>query len=338
MRQQAKPDVHHHLVCRIPRIVTPEVAPEHRLFHCPLLGGWHWQALVSVVDIYIESQAKKEGTPVVVERASNRAPAFCDHLSIRCAVIHTKRYLCASLTTLATMTTLFRTYILFATLMFITVSPLSAQHFSLGGNFTVGVPQGEFYEGLDGALGFGVSAHFLYYVPNTPVAVGFDGGFLVYGSERSELNHPLLSHVYVVTTNNYAHTHFVMRAEMPAGAFKPYVDGLIGLSYLFTSSRAEYDHPNNHEPPSSLPSTTNQFDLAFSYGGSAGFLLQLTEWTEQSGSTGRLFLDLKIRYLFGGEAEYLRRGTAYDYVDGLIPPERSKTNILLPQIGLTVQF
>lgn len=231
------------------------------------------------------------------------------------------------------MTRPFRTVILFAALIVVAASPLSAQHFAAGGHFTVGVPQGEFSEGLDGALGFGISGHFLYYVPNTPLAVGFDAGFLIYGQERSQLNHPLINNVDVITTNNYAHTHFVMRAEVPAGAFRPYVDGLVGLSYLFTSSRLEHDYTGED-----LPSTTNHFDITFSYGGSAGFLLQLTEWTAQDGSLGRLFLDMKVRYLFGGEAEYLRRGTVYEFLDGVLPPERSKTNILLPQIGISVQF
>ena len=126
--------------------------------------------------------------------------------------------------------------------------------------------------------------------------------------------------------------------ELPSGIIRPYVDGLIGLNYLYTSSRAEYDSQYYPEPPQSLPSTTNQFDLAFSYGGSAGFLIQLTEWAAQDGTPGRLLLDFKLRYLFGGEAEYLRRGTAYEYVDGRLPAEYSTTNILLPQLGVSVRF
>lgn len=55
---------------------------------------------------------------------------------------------------------------------------------------------------------------------------------------------------------------------------------------------------------------------------------------------GKLFLDMKVRYLKGTEAEYLTEGSIIGNQDGTVTllPSRSKTDLLQYQIGLSVKF
>ena len=53
-----------------------------------------------------------------------------------------------------------------------------------------------------------------------------------------------------------------------------------------------------------------------------------------------VFVDARLRYLFGGEAKYLREGDIEADADGdpIFRYTESRTDVLLPQLGLTVRF
>lgn len=55
---------------------------------------------------------------------------------------------------------------------------------------------------------------------------------------------------------------------------------------------------------------------------------------------GKLFLDMKVRYLKGTEAESLTEGSIIGNREGTITllPSRSKTDLLQYQIGISVKF
>lgn len=55
---------------------------------------------------------------------------------------------------------------------------------------------------------------------------------------------------------------------------------------------------------------------------------------------GKLFLDMKVRYLKGTEAESLTEGSIIGNREGTITllPSKSKTDLLQIQIGVTAQF
>lgn len=211
---------------------------------------------------------------------------------------------------------------------------------SAGGQFTVAIPMGDFYERLDGALGFGASAHGLYLIPRTPVGVGVELGFLTYGQEtlRERFGGGATGRVdiHVVTTNNIATGHFLVRLQPHSGTFRPYADGLIGVNYLFTESRIEDVRGNRPE----IAASTNFDDVTFSFGGGAGFQALLMDRVGETGRAGQLLLDVRLRYLFGREAEYLKRGSIRELDGGQIvyDVERSRTDLLLPQVGLTFRF
>lgn len=205
----------------------------------------------------------------------------------------------------------------------------------VGGGLILGIPQGEFGDATDN-VGFGASGMALYQFPLTPIALGVEGTFMIYGRER--FNVPLGSgplgnvRVDVVTDNNIAQGHLVLRLLPPLpGPITPYADALLGFSYFWTQSRVEDDDFGDDEP---VFDSVNFDDFAFSYGFSGGIGIRL----HQSFS-GSLLLDLRVRYLLGGEAEYLQDDDFNP--DGSIDfseVDRSRTDLLIPQIGVIFRF
>jgi len=55
---------------------------------------------------------------------------------------------------------------------------------------------------------------------------------------------------------------------------------------------------------------------------------------------GSLFIDLKARYLFGTQAEYLREGDVQITSTGhvVLHPQKSKTDLLTAHIGVIFYF
>lgn len=205
-------------------------------------------------------------------------------------------------------------------------------------SFLVGVPQGEFRDnvsnpgfGLDvfGGLGFGRS----------PVVIGLDVGFLIYGRERR--SEPFSNTipdvtVEVETTNNILQTHFVLRLQPPDGAIRPYADALIGFKYLFTQTRIESERFGDNE---SIASSTNFDDFALSYGIGGGLTIDLYRPQGEDKEVQSVGLQLGVQYLLGSEADYLRKGSIRREGGSIeFDVERSRTTFLEPYLGVAVQF
>ena len=129
-----------------------------------------------------------------------------------------------------------------------------------------------------------------------------------------------------------------LRLQPPSGAFRPYADALVGVNYLFTESRIEdVDFDDDRD----IASSTNFDDAAFSYGLGGGVMAQV--YRGHASGTGRsyaVFVDARLRYLFGGEADYLREGAIEADRNGnpIYHVTRSSTDLLLPQLGVTFRF
>ena len=87
--------------------------------------------------------------------------------------------------------------------------------------------------------------------------------------------------------------------------FRPYLDGLIGMHYFFTETQVRDEDDFVEEP---IASTTNQSDIAFSYGAGGGVMFLVHQKREGSKST-EVLIDFRVRYLLGGEATYLKEGS-----------------------------
>ncbi|NWF90357.1 MAG: hypothetical protein HXY50_12965 [Ignavibacteriaceae bacterium] len=205
-----------------------------------------------------------------------------------------------------------------------------------GLNFTLGFPMGEFKEELD-RMGFGLSGHFLFLAPtaNRPFGFGLNIGYLNYGQESRR--EPFSSTIPDVTvdverSNNLVNFHVLFQLGFGSGPIRPFVEGLFGGSYIFTETTIR------SRGSEEVASSNNFDDFAWNYGAGGGFLILLH--TEEEGSDfGSLFLDLKARYLFGSEAEYLKEGSVI-ISNGHVTYQvsKSKTDLLTVHAGVVAYF
>lgn len=201
-----------------------------------------------------------------------------------------------------------------------------------GIDFTTVIPTGEFSRNVTNN-GYGVGGNFLVGLGRSPVSVGVDAAYATYGSE--EHKEPISTtipelRVKVRTNNNIVFTHALVRVQAQSGRVRPYADGLIGFKYLFTDT-AILNDSNDEE----LASTKNLSDFAFSYGVGGGLQVSLGRF----GRNGAVCLDGKVRYLAGGRAEYLKKGSirrenGVVFFDVL----NSRTDVVTVQVGVTFRF
>ncbi len=219
---------------------------------------------------------------------------------------------------------------------------LTGSSFSqIGGiNFTLAFPRGEFQQKLN-RTGFGGTLHFYLWEPtyNRPFSIGADVGYINYGSEsRREpfsLTIPDVT-VDVDRTNNIVNYHLLFMISPLEGPIRPYLEGVFGGAYFFTETKIKSTGGNLQE----VASSTNFSDNTWSYGGGGGLMMRVYKPPvgEKSGLSD-VMVDLKVRYLVGGEAEYLKEGSVvirngkayYDVV-------KSKTDLLTVHLGVVALF
>ncbi|MBK7631676.1 MAG: hypothetical protein IPJ23_13420 [Ignavibacteriales bacterium] len=202
-----------------------------------------------------------------------------------------------------------------------------------GINLSLALPQGEFGDQVDN-LGYGLSGEFMFFSPKprAPFGFGLNVGYYVYGNEsRSEpmYNIPEVF-LRVDRTNNLVNFHLVFELGLPTGRIRPYVQGLFGGQYLFTETSVKNEN-NNEE----FASSTNFEDWAWSYGAGGGISILLSG--DPITENGAIYLDLKGRYLFGSEAEYLKEGSVEVIGQRVIyHPSKSKIEMLTLHAGVRV--
>ncbi len=216
----------------------------------------------------------------------------------------------------------------------ISFSTYFAQSASL--NFSIAFPQGEFKEKVDN-LGFGLNGDVLFISPKpkSPFGMGLNLSYYTYGMEsRREPLSTTIPDIFVKVdrTNNLTNFHLLFVLGLPSGRARPYIEGLFGGSYIFTTTSVKSENTSEE-----FASSTNFDDFAWSYG--AGFGLTFLISGDPNQNENLLFLDFKGRYLFGTEAEYLKQGSV-KIVDGKVTYDinRSKTDLLTAHIGVKYYF
>lgn len=219
-------------------------------------------------------------------------------------------------------------------------SPLLAQRRQIGFTGLLGFPQGAFKERA-GNLGGGLSASLDFALVSSLVLVGVEVGYWAYGSEkRRERGYD------VTTTNSMVPVHLLLRLQPRQGAVRPYLDGLIGFHYLFTdtSSKCYFDPTQPEETRIScyIPYHLRNFsDYALSYGGGSGLMIRVHEHEKKDSDQelGVLLLDLRVRYLFGSNAQYLKKGSIHQQNGTVVYDiNASRTNVLAIYIGVVIEF
>ncbi|UCH92500.1 MAG: outer membrane beta-barrel protein [Candidatus Aminicenantes bacterium] len=203
--------------------------------------------------------------------------------------------------------------------------------------FNMGFPQGEFNENLE-KNGFGLGFNFGVKMGKSPFVLGAEMGILNYGQDtryESFYNIPDLV-VKVVNSYNILQGHVFLRFQPTArGSFHPYIDALLGLNYLWAQTSIE---DNDDEGDIS---SVNYDDTASSYGIGGGLMVRLGGAKERHSQKKimEFLLDFRVRYLWGGNAEYLQEGSIV--VDGqevTYYVSESKTDLLTFQIGFALNF
>jgi opacity protein-like surface antigen len=209
----------------------------------------------------------------------------------------------------------------------------------VGIGFLVGFPEGELDDEVD-ENGYGLGGHYVYTFGRSGLGLGLDIGYLIYGTEtRREPFSTTIPDVTVEVTNQNQifMSHLLLRYSSIAGRLQPHVDGLVGLKYLYTETKIEGDE--NDEP---IARDTNFDDTAFSYGFGAGLKILLHESAggSKSGDLRRSLLTLHMQYLFGSEADYLKKGSIHRTPDGRVAYDvhHSRTDILTALLGFVFEF
>jgi len=212
-----------------------------------------------------------------------------------------------------------------------TVSP------RVSANFILGIPVNEFADNVDN-VGFGLNVTGGVGFNSLPLMIGLDVGYMIYGFERR--SEPFSTtipdvRVDVETSNNIVLGHLVFRVQPQQGTFQPYLEGLFGFKYLFTSTSIKNEFSDER-----IASSTNFDDFASSYGAGAGMVVQLFQRENERGRQSSILLHLGARYLLGSNAEYLEKGSIERLNNGdvVFNVTQSRTDLIMPMIGATFTF
>ncbi|MCJ7553052.1 MAG: hypothetical protein MUO34_04135 [Ignavibacteriaceae bacterium] len=202
--------------------------------------------------------------------------------------------------------------------------------------FSLAFPMSEFKDNLK-QTGIGLSGEFFFLTPkrNMPVGMGLSLGYYIYGMERrSEPWSTTIPDVRVdiERTNNLANFHLVFLIAPEYGCFRPYAEGLFGGSYFYTKSSVESRYDDE-----TIAEDVNFDDWAWSYGVGGGLIYLVSG--DPNFNDDVFFIDLKVRYLFGSEAEYLKPGSI-EIVDNNLfyDVSKSKTDLLSAHLGVRFYF
>lgn len=227
-----------------------------------------------------------------------------------------------------------------ATIVMLALAPLSSaqDRFQVSLSFLLGYPQNDFKTYVDRTF-YGLSGEFFYRLRRSPFSIGVSLEYLNYGSEtRTEPWSEEVPEVWVdvTTRNSLLSTAAVLRLSPEAGFFRPYVEGLIGFNYLFTYTSVSDDDAWSGD----IATTTNFDDWTLTYGAGAGIILRALDVRNRQGrSIFSLYLEVGLRYLKGGTAEYLREsGILRDRGPMANAPLVSTTDLVKSHLGIAFLF
>ena len=225
-------------------------------------------------------------------------------------------------------------------------------HFGI--NLVAAFPLGEFDDHVS-EMGAGLSTFFGGRVPGFPFVLGTELGWLTFATQdRAALfgTNTALSAVTVATSRNILSAHLVARLTPEKGLVRPYADAILGLKYFVSRARIEADVDagaivggdgpiivdRDRRDEISVSSSFN--DLAFSTGVGAGidfdvFRQHVATWNREA----IVSVSVGARYVVGPKMQFLpRESLPSDVGDIVIDAERSRTDMIVPTLGLRIDI
>ncbi len=230
----------------------------------------------------------------------------------------------------------FRIFISFLfTWLILNFAEVNAQ--SAGANFLLGFPMNEFKDNVKRTgIGFGLQFMLFNPTPEYPYTFGINLGYINYGWEsRQEPFSSTIPDVVVDVnrTNNIVNFHVISQIIPLQGSVRPYIELMLGGSYIYTETKI------NGSGSEDVASSTNFDDWAWSYGGGCGVQFELVSFADPQQKVTSVFLDFKVRYLYGTEAEYLKEGSVIiNHGQVIYEVSKSKTDLLTFNLGAVVYF
>ncbi len=207
--------------------------------------------------------------------------------------------------------------------------------FHAGWDFSLVLPGGELEKNVPRAIpGWGLT--FNYLVKNGYFMPGASFVYLKYGEQDVELTTE--DGVFKLQTENILlQWHLQLRYRFSRGPIQPYMEALLGLHYIYTTTTLR-DLDRN----TIIGGKVNHQSQAFSYGAGFGLMIRLYNKTgenENSFLNGiQVYLDARVRFVSGDEATYYDQGAQIGEVPIDVKFYRSSTDLNTGHIGLVIAF
>ena len=184
----------------------------------------------------------------------------------------------------------------------------------------------------------GVLLHLDYGLGETLFRVGGEFAWAQYGQTTRTVALGALvpevpdASIDVRTDNALLTLHARVRAQPRRGRWKPYADGLVGFTSIYTRSEVKANEVcDDSTCDSASDGYTHERDFVPSYGAGAGVMFRVLPRQDAPS------VDVSLRYMRGGTADYLVEGALR--VDGnqvTRDISRSRTDVVALYIGVTL--
>ncbi|MBI5324166.1 MAG: outer membrane beta-barrel protein [Ignavibacteriae bacterium] len=225
-------------------------------------------------------------------------------------------------------------------------------NYFVGLSFTNMVPQKEFFDNLPKS-GQGFSIYGGYSADPMPLAFGLEFDFLFNGSGTK---YRVINGKFPTIDVNYKQSDTVSTQSMVIpmnlyariqpdimGYISPYVEFIVGLSVMTLSENynSGVEFFWNKPDTTFFDTTESRSSSAFHYGFGVGAMFKLVDFVGLPASHSSLNFDIRLRYLFGGEASYWKTDRV-DFVNNkpvfYISEFKSKTDMIIFNAGLVFRF
>lgn len=229
---------------------------------------------------------------------------------------------------------------LFLILVVLTFSTAAFAQYTVSAAFTVANPQYDFERISDENI-YGLNIDGGYNM--NAFMIGGNLSYLFRGSqnfERALSGDQIGINTDITVTHSLLQLHLLGRLQYPTPFIIPYIDGLLGGSFFSTSTESKSQNSTGNQSDV-IASSTNQSDFTYSIGYGAGLMANVYN-TEYEGKDLSIWVDLKVRYLKGGDAEYLQSADDIYYNQTAKKWEtkttKSGTSMNVWYIGVAVKF